>query len=430
MKYYSTNLNSDKVSFETALFKGLAPDGGLYMPEIIPNFNMEFFNSEWKYSQLATELIFPFVEGEINQSSLEKICESAFNFKIPLVKLNDQIQILELFHGPTFAFKDFAARFMARTMQYFMQNQKVEKTVLVATSGDTGSAVANGFYKVDGINVVISYPLGRVSKIQEQQLTTLGENVTAIEVEGSFDDCQKMVKTAFLDFEIQDKKQLSSANSINISRLLPQSIYYSWAWICAGRPKDLLVSVPSGNFGNLTGGIIAKHMGLPVEKFIAATNANDVFPKYLETGEFNAMPSKQTISNAMDVGMPSNFDRILKIYNENVNKLRRDLTSWSFQDNETKYAIKYTKDKLNYLADPHTAVGLSGIEKYRQEVNKNLTGIALATAHPGKFPQVVEPVINEKIVIPKQLQKSMEKEKNSIIIPAHYSYLKEFLIHN
>ena len=427
MRYFSTNQQSSAVGFREALFHGLAPDRGLYLPESIPEFERAFYQREMTYSELAAEMIQPFVSKNISSAELMEICNAAFTFDIPLVCLIDDIYVLELFHGPTMAFKDFAARFMARCMEHLLSE---EITILVATSGDTGSAVANGFFGLDGIQVVILYPSGRVSAIQEQQLTTYGGNITALEVEGSFDDCQHMVKEAFLDKSVNQRRSLSSANSINIARLLPQSVYYAWAWKQINTDQPIVFSVPSGNFGNLTGGIIAKHMGLPVEKFIAATNANDVFPKYLETGEFNGMPSKQTISNAMDVGRPSNFDRILKIYNENVNEVRRDLISWSFQDDETKYAIQYTKDKLNYLTDPHTAVGLSGIEKYRQEVNAHLTGIALATAHPGKFPQVVEPVINEQIAIPRQLQKSMEKEKNSIIIPAHYSYLKEFLIHN
>ena len=427
MQYFSTKNKCAAVSFKKALFKGLAPDGGLYLPESIPEFDLEFFKSGLSYPELACKMIDPYVSGDISTADLEQITKSAFTFDIPLIFLNDKLGVLELFHGPTLAFKDFAARFMAHCMEHLLLE---EITILVATSGDTGSAVANGFFGLDGIQVVILYPSGRVSAVQEQQLTTYGGNIIALEVEGSFDDCQYMVKEAFLDKNVNQRHSLSSANSINIARLLPQSVYYAWAWKQIGANQPIVFSVPSGNFGNLTGGILAKHMGLPVEKFIAATNANDVFPKYLETGEFNAMPSKQTISNAMDVGRPSNFDRILKIYNKNVNEVRRDLISWSFQDNQTKYAIQYTKDKLNYLADPHTALGLLGIEKYQQEVNYHLTGIALATAHPGKFPQVVEPVINEKIFIPKQLQKSMEKEKNSIIIPAHYSYLKEFLIHN
>lgn len=425
MKYYSTNLNSEKVSFESALFKGLAPDGGLYMPEFIPKFGMDFFNSNWDYPQLATELIHPFVEGEIAHSSLEKICESAFNFPIPIVKINDQIQILELFHGPTFAFKDFAARFMARTMQYFMQNQNIEKTVLVATSGDTGSAVANGFYKVDGINVVILYPSERVSKIQEQQLTTLGENIKAIEVEGSFDDCQKMVKTAFSDNEIQDKKQLSSANSINISRLLPQSIYYTWAWICAGRPENLLFSVPSGNFGNITGGLIAKKMGLPITKFIASVNANDVFPNYLKSGKYDPKPSLQTLSNAMDVGNPSNFARIHNLYDEDKNKIEEDILSLSVDNKSTVEEIISIKNNFNYLPDPHTAVGIHGLKQILQE---DQTGIVLSTAHPGKFADIIEPIINDKIQLPESLENALTKEKKSTKIPNNYENFKSVLL--
>ena len=426
MRYFSTNQQSTAVGFREALFHGLAPDRGLYLPESIPEFDRAFYQREMTYCELAAEMIQPFVSENISSAKLMEICNAAFTFDIPLVCLIEDIYVLELFHGPTLAFKDFAARFMARCMEHLLSE---EITLLVATSGDTGSAVANGFFGLDGIQVVILYPSGRVSAIQEQQLTTYGCNITALEVQGSFDDCQLMVKDAFLDQSVIKRRTLSSANSINIASLLPQTVYYAWAWKPIGTDQPIVFSVPSGNFGNLTGGILAKHMGLPVEKFIAATNANDVFPKYLGTGEFNAMPSKQTISNAMDVGRPSNFDRILKIYNENVNEVRRDLISWSFQDDETRNAIQYTKDKFNYLTDPHTAVGLSGIEKYRQEVNAHLTGIALATAHPGKFPQVVESVIKEQISVPRQLQKAMEKEKNSIIIPAHYSYLKEFLIH-
>ena len=425
MRYLSTNQQSIAVGFREALFHGLAPDRGLYFPESIPEFDHAFYQKEMTYCELAAEMIHPFVSENISSAELMDICNAAFTFDIPVVCLINDIYVLELFHGPTMAFKDFAARFMAHCMEHLLLE---EITILVATSGDTGSAVANGFFGLDGIQVVILYPSGRVSAVQEQQLTTYGGNIIALEVEGSFDDCQYMVKEAFLDKNVNQQHSLSSANSINIARLLPQSVYYAWAWKQIGANQPIVFSVPSGNFGNLTGGILAKHMGLPVEKFIAATNANDVFPKYLETGEFNAMPSKQTISNAMDVGRPSNFDRILKIYNKNVNNVRRDIISWSFQDDETRNAIEHTKDKFNYLTDPHTAVGLSGIEKYQQEGNAHFTGIALATAHPGKFPQVVEPIIKEQITIPSQLQKAMKKEKNSIVIPADYSSLKEFLI--
>ncbi|MDP6400241.1 MAG: threonine synthase, partial [Candidatus Marinimicrobia bacterium] len=295
MRYFSTNQHSSAVGFREALFHGLAPDRGLYLPESIPEFDRSFYQREMTYSELAAEMIQPFVSNNISSAELMEICNAAFTFDIPLVCLIDDIYVLELFHGPTMAFKDFAARFMARCMEHLLSE---EITILVATSGDTGSAVANGFFGLDGIQVVILYPSGRVSAIQEQQLTTYGGNITALEVEGSFDDCQHMVKEAFLDKSVNQRRSLSSANSINIARLLPQSVYYAWAWKQINTDQPIVFSVPSGNFGNLTGGIIAKHMGLPVEKFIAATNANDVFPKYLETGEFNGMPSKQTISNA------------------------------------------------------------------------------------------------------------------------------------
>jgi len=425
MKYYSTNLNSDFVSFENALFQGLAPDGGLYMPENIPKFKDDFFNTNWNYSELATELIYPFVEGEIDYPALSGICNSAFDFPVPLIQLDDNIYILELFHGPTFAFKDFAARFMARTMQYFMKNNKIERTVLVATSGDTGSAVANGFYKMEGINVIILYPSGRVSKIQEHQLTTLGENILAIEVEGSFDDCQKMVKTAFLDIEIKKQKQLSSANSINIARLLPQSIYYSWAWICAGRPSDLLVSVPSGNFGNLTGGLIAKKMGLPIRQFLASVNLNDVFPKYLKSGVYLPKTSLQTLSNAMDVGNPSNFARIQNLYNMDLDKMSEDILSFSVDNESTIKEIKNTKNNFHYLPDPHTAVGLNGLNNF---LGEHQTGIVLSTAHPGKFADIIEPIVSEKVNLPKNLESALSKKKQSIKIPNDYDFFKSIIM--
>ena len=425
MRYFSTNERSTAVSFKKVLFKGLAPDGGLYLPESIPEFDIAFYRSEMTYCELASEMIQPFVSENLTSAELMKISEAAFNFNIPLVSLTADLQVLELFHGPTLAFKDFAARFMARCMEHLLAE---EITILVATSGDTGSAVANSFFGLDGIRVAILYPAGRVSPIQEKQLTTYGGNVTALEVQGNFDDCQHMVKKAFSDESIIQRRPLSSANSINIARILPQSVYYAWAWKQINTDQPITFSVPSGNFGNLTGGILAKKMGLPVESFIAATNANDVFPKYLQSGVFKAKPSKQTISNAMDVGKPSNLDRIKKIYNSSINAIRENIVSWGFQDDETQNAIRNTLARYGYLIDPHTAVGLLGLEKYRQENKEHHTGIVLATAHPGKFADVIEPIVGEKIVVPLQLQKAMEKEKNSITIPAHYSYLKDFLI--
>lgn len=415
------------VGFKKALFQGLAPDRGLYMPELIPKFDIAFFQDEMSYSELASSMLHPFVSEYISLSKLMEICNSAFNFEIPIIYLEKDIHVLELFHGPTMAFKDFAARFMARCMEYLLSE---EITILVATSGDTGSAVANAFFSLDGINVVILYPSARVSSIQEQQLTTYGGNVIALEVDGSFDQCQQMVKEAFLDETISNQRTLSSANSINIARLLPQTVYYAWAWKQISNSSPIVFSVPSGNFGNLTGGIIAKHMGLPIKKFIASTNANDVFSKYLNTGIYSAKPSIQTISNAMDVGNPSNFQRIQNIYNENVSYIQNDIMSWSFQDDQIKDIIQKIKRKFNYLIDPHTAIGLSGAEKYKKEINLNTKLIALSTAHPAKFIEVIEPIIGKDVSVPIKLQKVMEKEKKSIIIPAQYSYLKEFLIQN
>ena len=303
-----------------------------------------------------------------------------------------------------------------------------EITVLVATSGDTGSAVANGFFGVKDIRVVVLYPSKRVSPIQEKQLTTLGNNISALEVEGSFDDCQRMVKEAFLDENLREQRALSSANSINIARLLPQSVYYAWAWKQVSNADSVVFSVPSGNFGNINAGILAKRMGLPVKKFIAATNANDVFPKYLQSGKIKPQPSKHTLSNAMDVGKPSNLDRILKLYNQDLNALQEELTSWSFSDNETRSSIHNTKDSFNYIIDPHTAIGLLGLDTYHRENGTDYMGIVLGTAHPGKFADVIEPIISEKVSIPKRLQESMSKEKHAIMVPNQYSSLKEYLL--
>ena len=425
MQYFSTKKKCAAVSFKEALFKGLAPDGGLYLPESIPEFDLEFFKSGLSYPELACEMIDPYVSGDISTADLEQITKSAFTFDIPLIFLNDKLGVLELFHGPTLAFKDFAARFMARCMEHLLYD---EITVLVATSGDTGSAVANGFFGVKGIRVVILYPSKRVSPIQEKQLTTLGNNISALEVEGSFDDCQRMVKEALLDDNLREKLSLSSANSINIARLIPQSVYYAWAWKQVSNGDSVVFSVPSGNFGNINAGILAKRMGLPVKKFIVATNANDVFPKYLQSGKIKPQLLKHTLSNAMDVGEPSNLDRILKLYNHDISALHEDLTSWSFSDDETRSSIHNTKDSFNYIIDPHTAVGLLGLDTYRRENGTDYTGIVLATAHPGKFAEVIEPIISEKVSIPKRLQESMAKEKHATMLPNQYSYLKEYLL--
>ena len=325
MRFYSTKGNAISVGFKDALFHGLAPDGGLYMPETIPHLGINFFKSDLSYPELAVGMIHPFTKDDLAHARLTDICELAFDFPLRIKELNNTDSVLELFHGPTFAFKDFAARFMARTMSYFLENNDNELTILVATSGDTGSAVANGFFNIDGINVIILYPSNRVSAIQEKQLTTLGGNITALEIDGSFDDCQRMVKAAFQDIDLQNRLSLSSANSINMARLLPQSVYYSWAWKLCAENKPIIFSVPSGNFGNLTGGLLANRMGVPVEKFIAATNANDTFPHFLSSGTIQHQDAVKTISNAMDVGVPSNLDRIQNLFHDDVNQVKVDI---------------------------------------------------------------------------------------------------------
>ena len=428
MRFYSTKDNSNSVGFKDALFHGLAPDGGLYMPETIPHLGIDFFKSDLSYPELAIGMIHPFTKDDLTHARLTDICESAFDFPLHIKELNKTDSILELFHGPTFAFKDFAARFMARTMAYFLENKDNELTILVATSGDTGSAVANGFFNVDGINVIILYPSNRVSAIQEKQLTTLGGNITALEIDGSFDDCQRMVKAAFQDIDLRNRLSLSSANSINMARLLPQSIYYSWAWKLCAENKPIIFSVPSGNFGNLTGGLLANRMGVPVEKFIAATNANDTFPHYLSSGTIEHQDAVQTISNAMDVGVPSNLDRIQNLFHDDVNQIKADISSWSFPDKNTKKSIRNIQNEYGYLIDPHTAIGVLGLNKYRNETNSITKGVVLSTAHPGKFADVIEPIIANKTALPDSLQIALKKEKNSIKMPKKFSDLKEYLL--
>ena len=428
MRFYSTKGNDISVGFKDALFHGLAPDGGLYMPETIPHLGIDFFKSDLSYPELAVGMIHPFTKDDLTHAQLINICELAFDFPLRIKELNKTDSVLELFHGPTFAFKDFAARFMARTMSYFLENKDDELTILVATSGDTGSAVANGFFNVDGINVIILYPSNRVSAIQENQLTTLGGNITALEIDGSFDDCQRMVKAAFQDIDLQNRLSLSSANSINMARLLPQSVYYSWAWKLCAENKPIIFSVPSGNFGNLTGGLLANRMGVPVEKFIAATNANDTFPNFLSSGTIQHQDAVKTISNAMDVGVPSNLDRIQNLFHDDVNQVKVDISSWSFPDKDTKKSIRNMQNEFGYLIDPHTAVGVLGLTKYRNETNSKTKGVVLSTAHPGKFADVIEPIIGNKTTLPESLQIAMKKEKNSIKMPKKFSDLKEYLL--
>ncbi|HUX92727.1 MAG TPA: threonine synthase [Ignavibacteriaceae bacterium] len=434
MNFYSTNNKNLSASFSEAVIKGIANDGGLFMPSFIPMLSESFFNTIDKltFQEIAFLIAQKFIEDEIPQNDLRKIIEESISFNAPLVRLSGNISILELFHGPTLAFKDFGARFMAKTLSFLIRNENNHVTILVATSGDTGSAVANGFYRVEGINVILLYPGNKVSEIQEMQLTTLGENITALKVDGTFDDCQRLVKEAFVDREVISNKKLSSANSINIARLIPQSFYYFKAFAeVKNENRDLIFSVPSGNLGNLTAGLIAKEMGLPVYKFIAASNANDVFPKFLETSYFEPKPSIKTFSNAMDVGNPSNFARIIALYNGDYSKIKNNIYGASFSDTETVSAIKEMYSKYHYTIDPHGAVGYLAIKNYMSLAdNKNISGIVLETAHPSKFPDVVYQAINTEIEMPARLLVALKKEKKSIPISKDYSEFKQFLLQN
>ncbi len=432
MKLYSTNDKNNIVSFKDAVIHGIAKDGGLFMPTEIPILDKIFFEtiSDYSLNEIAFKVSEAFLKDDLTEDEISSIISAAFDFSAPLTQLDENINILELFHGPTLAFKDFGARFMAQTLSTLNKKNDKEITILVATSGDTGSAVANGFYKSKGINVILLYPSGKVSKLQEQQLTTLNENITALEVEGTFDDCQRLVKSAFKDNEIKQKLTLSSANSINIARLLPQSFYYFYAYAqLKDKTKKTIISVPSGNFGNLTAGLFSRAMGLPIDKFIAATNSNDVFPKYLESGKFLVKPSVLTISNAMDVGNPSNLARIQALYDNDVTKIRDVIFSSSFSDDQTKAKMKDVFDTNKYVIDPHGAVGFLALEKYLEENNiNNYNGIVLETAHPAKFIDIVEEVIKHKIEIPDRLKACLEKKKNAIKTSNKFTDFKEYLM--
>ena len=431
MNYFSLNHKAPTVNFEEATVNGIAPDKGLYFPEsLIPLDKLmletiEFMSNE----QIAYEVIRQFVNKSIPKKELRKIVEETLNFNFPLVKLDERTYSLELFHGPTMAFKDVGARFMARCLGYFNRNKKDQKIrVLVATSGDTGGAVAHGFLGVEGVEVIILYPSGKVSEIQEKQLTTLGQNITALEVDGTFDDCQAMVKQAFLDEELSTLN-LTSANSINVARWLPQMFYYFFAYKeLKPLHKKLVFSVPSGNFGNICAGMLAKSLGLPIEFFVAATNLNDTVPQFLKTGTYSAKPSTATISNAMDVGDPSNFVRIQQLYSNDTEALKETFASFSFSDDETKKAMKEIYTKTNYITDPHGAVGYLGWQKIKEEFPDAL-GIFLETAHPVKFLETVEETLLTKIAIPQQIKEVIQKEKKSITIKS-YSALKDYLLNS
>lgn len=429
MKFYSTNNTTQKVDLKEAVLKGLAPDNGLYMPERIDQLPASFFASlEGKtLAEIGIQVAKPVVDGDIPNETLEQLVAEAMNFDTPLVKLDEKTYVLELWHGPTLAFKDVGARFMARVSGYFAQGANETIHVLVATSGDTGGAVASGFYKVPGIKVTILYPKGGVSIMQEKQLTTLGENISAVEVRGTFDDCQRLVKEAFLDKKLNEKLTLTSANSINIARLLPQSFYYFRAMAQLDHTSKVVFSVPSGNFGNLTAGLFAQKMGLPISHFVVSTNVNKIVPDYLQTGEYHPKPSIATLSNAMDVGAPSNFARMLDLFDGSHEKMSAKLSGFHYTDEETLAAMAEVKQKYDYVIDPHGAVAYLGLKAY-QQAHPDAIGIILETAHPAKFDETVAKATGSMPALPEELLALVDKEKHVTEIGANYAELKHYML--
>jgi threonine synthase len=428
MNYYSLNNKNHSVSFQEAVIQGIAPDRGLYFPEKITPLPQSFFEEIELLSkeEIAFQVIQQFVGNEIPEVELKQIIAETLCFDFPCVPIEDNVYALELYHGPTMAFKDVGARFMSRCLGYFNRNSDKKVTVLVATSGDTGGAVASGFLGIKGVEVVILYPSGKVSDIQERQLTTLGQNITALEVAGVFDDCQDMVKKAFLDESLKHKN-LTSANSINIARWLPQMFYFFFAYQQLKKyNQPLIVSCPSGNFGNICAGILAKRLGLPIAHFVAATNANDTVPLFMQSGTYLPKPSVATISNAMDVGNPSNFVRIQEMYHNDLNEFNKDFSSYTYTDEETRFALKNIYTNSGYIAEPHGAVGYLGLKRELQN-SSNSIGVFLETAHPIKFLDIVEPTLNIKLPIPTQIESVLGKEKISIKIKS-YDELKAFLV--
>lgn len=430
MKYYSLNKQSSSVSFSEATILGQAPDKGLFFPETIPQVdkalieNIEHISNE----EIAYRVIKPYIDNEIPDDILQQIVNETVNFDIPLVPINETISSLELFHGPTLAFKDVGARFMSRCLAQFVKGNSKKVTVLVATSGDTGGAVANGFFNVDGVEVVILYPSGKVSSVQEKQLTTLGKNIHALEVIGTFDDCQQLVKQAFADEQLNKELFLTSANSINVARWLPQQFYYFFAykqWKQKNEPP--VICVPSGNFGNICAGILAHISGLPVQHFIAACNANDTVPQFMQTQNYQPKSAVPTISNAMDVGNPSNFIRILELFHHQFPQLKEKLSAYSITDDETKATMKRVYDEFGYILDPHGAVGYLALEQYLKH-HKTEKGMILETAHPVKFYDVVEPVLKKAIELPQAVKQIMNLKKQSTTIDNNYQQLTDFLM--
>jgi threonine synthase len=430
MQLYSTNNPQHIVNFETAIFKGLPKDKGLYMPSSLPTLPPSFIQHLEKYTlpEIAEVVSQHLIGDEIPPEDLRNIVTRAINFPAPAMPVEAGVYSLELFHGPSLAFKDFGARFMAEVMSYFNRNNPRELTILVATSGDTGGAVAAGFYQTPGIKVVILYPSGKVSPLQEKQLTTLGHNISAVEVEGTFDDCQALVKQAFLDADINAHLRLSSANSINIARLIPQSFYYFEAYKqVKDDGKPVVFSVPSGNFGNLTAGLFAKKMGLPVRHFIAATNQNDVVPAYLHTGQYQPRPSVRTLSNAMDVGAPSNFARMLDLYGSEWADMKSDMAGYAFDDARTEVAIREALAETGYLFEPHGAVGYLALKAWQQD-HPDTTGVVLETAHPAKFLEDMERIIGGPVEVPARLAELAHRKKEATLLGAAFGGFKDYLL--
>ncbi len=433
MKLFSTNHISPDVDLEEAVFQGLPSDNGLYMPYNIPKLPDSFFTKIGTLSlqEIAFEVCKTLIDNEITDEDLKIIVNRAITFDAPLVETEPMNYILELFHGPSMAFKDFGARFMASLMGFYLEKSDKKIKILVATSGDTGGAVAQGFFNTPNIEVVILYPSGKVSDIQEQQLTTLGGNVIALEIDGSFDDCQALVKQAFLDKELSTMFNLASANSINISRLIPQSFYYFYAFAQLqkwGNRLPVVFSVPSGNFGNLSAGLIAYKMGLPVQHFVAATNVNDVVPRYLESGKYEPVKSKETISNAMDVGNPSNFVRMSLLAGDDWTMVSDLLKGYAFNDIETQDKMKEVYANTQYIMCPHTAVAQLGADEYKNSIDKNVAMVVLSTAHYAKFMPVVEPTLGFSPTVPERLSELLSKEKVSIKMKADFSVFKKWLL--
>ena len=431
MKYYSTNRKASDATLEEAVVKGLAADRGLYMPHNIRILPASFYEQidQLSFQEIASQVADAFFGEDVPAETLKQIVYDTLSFDVPVVRVKENIYSLELFHGPTLAFKDVGGRFMARLLGYFIRKEgKRQVNVLVATSGDTGSAVANGFLGVEGIHVYVLYPKGKVSEIQEKQFTTLGRNITAVEVDGTFDDCQSLVKSAFMDQELNERMQLTSANSINVARFLPQAFYYFYAYAQMkklGREKELVVCVPSGNFGNITAGLFAKRMGLPVKRFIAANNRNDIFYQYLKTGQYAPKPSVQTIANAMDVGDPSNFARILDLYEGSHDAIASEISGETYTDDQIRETVQLTYDETGYLLDPHGACGYRALS---ENLQPGEVGVFLETAHPAKFLHTVEDIIGTDINIPEKLKAFMNGTKQSVPMSKNFMTFKEWLL--